>query len=290
VHGVDYPDDPVEAAVWLVAKYGATKADPEAAITEVEGLFAEAPEAIEPPRTYDEATAEYFAEHPEDETHGEAGAEAQPEQDDLGVSGAAGNDVRDAERRGDDIEPRGFDAAGGDGGFETDTIDAEWDAEPAQSAGAYDAEFYEPDREAIEAEPELDPPLLEGAELGPDIVAAEDEAEITPPQDRFYGLDDLDRRKTVAIGLVIRRAAALMPPFSIEDEACLKEYRNFAMGVSEDRWPNDQAIQAELKRLEDIVSQQAAIAGARDAKVAAIEAADREAFEALDLEANWPLF
>lgn len=118
---------------------------------------------------------------------------------------------------------------------------------------------------------------------------AEAEAQAEPaPQDRYYGLDDFGHRKTVAIGLVMRHARALMPYWSTNEDAALVELRNFAMGVAEQRWPDNQDRQDELAALEDARRRISEIERVRDLKIGFIEAATRDEFDAFEIEAGWP--
>lgn len=167
------------------------------------------------------------------------------------------------------------------GAFEADAIDADFtDSQWRQLDQGYD-----PFTPAPQSLAEItDPPALEFSE---EMLEAEAQAEQSQ-QDRFYGLDDLDRRKTVAIGLVMRHAKALMPFWSTNEDAALAELRNFAMGVAEQRWADDAGRQAELGELEAARRRIGQIERVRDAKIEQIEASDREAFEAFDPEAGWP--
>lgn len=107
-------------------------------------------------------------------------------------------------------------------------------------------------------------------------------------QDRFIGLDDLDRRRLLRIGETIRYAKTLLPPWSGGDHNRLVELRNFVMGVSEGRWPDRPAFREELVELEATRRAVSAIEAARDAKVAFLEAASREEVDGYAIEADWP--
>lgn len=125
---------------------------------------------------------------------------------------------------------------------------------------------------------------LAAPELGEDIVAAEEEA----GGSQFIFGDNLDQMRTAAIGLVMRHARALTPPWPIENDAALAELRNFTMGVSEGRWPDDAGRRAELDDLEATLARMNAVARARDEKVEFLEGASRDDLTAFDATADWP--
>lgn len=137
-----------------------------------------------------------------------------------------------------------------------------------------DADFFEPSTE------------LDAAELGEEILEEHPEEFGTGPQ--FIFGDNLDQMRTAAIGLVMRYARSLMPAWEVTDDARLVELRNFVMGVSESRWPDDAAKQQELAGLEATLSRIGAIVKTRDAKVEFLETATREEIEAFVPEAGWP--
>lgn len=113
--------------------------------------------------------------------------------------------------------------------------------------------------------------------------------EFAPQEDQsgaFIFGDNLHQLRTAAIGLVVQSALTRLP--AAMDYAKLSELRNFAMGVSENRWPDDPAKRDELDALEAIERRRRAIETERDAKVAWIVEASREDLEAFDPEANWP--
>ena len=68
----------------------------------------------------------------------------------------------------------------------------------------------------------------------------------------------------------------------------LAELRNFTMGVSEGRWPDDATKRAELDALEAIIRRANLIAAVRDETVAGLVGATREEIEAFDPEIGWP--
>jgi hypothetical protein len=124
---------------------------------------------------------------------------------------------------------------------------------------------------------------LDDYSLGAEIEDAESEA-----SGAFIFGDNLDQKRTAAIGLVVQAAIVRMPAITPADDARLAELRNFTLGVSEGRWANDPSKQAELEALELIASLARQVEAARDAKVAFLVAATREQIEAFDPESDWP--
>lgn len=98
--------------------------------------------------------------------------------------------------------------------------------------------------------------------------------------------DNLDQRRTAAIGMVMQAALRRLP--AAIDYAQLSELRNFTMGVSEGRWPDNAAKRDELDALEEIERTRRKIEKHRDNKVAGLMSATREEIEAFDPEAGWP--
>lgn len=105
---------------------------------------------------------------------------------------------------------------------------------------------------------------------------------------QFIFGDNLDQRRTAAIGLVMQAALARMPAWTDTDTARLSELRNFAMGVSEGRWNDDAAARDELEALESRLRLRSQIVAHRDALVEFLNAASREEVEAFDPEQGWP--
>lgn len=210
------PDEPHEAAAWLVARYPR----------------APAPEAEETPAH---------------EAHGETG---EAEEADLLVH-ASGNAVSE------DAGQAGNVGAGGEPEV----------GHTGLGEGYLDADFA---------------PL---PELGQELT--EEHPEEFGGSQFIFG-DNLAQKRTAAIGLVMQRARALMPFWSTNHDTALKELRNFVMGVSENRWPDDPERRDELDQLEGTRRRINAIEAARDAKVAFLESATREEVEAFDPEADWP--
>jgi hypothetical protein len=124
---------------------------------------------------------------------------------------------------------------------------------------------------------------LDDYSLGAEIEDAESEA-----SGAFIFGDNLDQKRTAAIGLVVQAAIVRMPAITPADDARLAELRNFTLGVSEGRWANDPSKQAELEGLELIASLARQVEAARDAKVAFLVSATREQIEAFDPESDWP--
>lgn len=178
--------------------------------------------------------------------------------------------------------------------------------EPHEAAAWLVARYAAPPP-APGSEPEPEPeaePQIEGADVrdgqvddygggaGPLLTATFGDdallAELADAETTFVFGDNLAQKRTAAIGLVVQYAALHMPAWTEADTIRLNELRNFAMGVSEGRWPNDAAMQAGLEVLEGVERTRRRWETARDAKVAHLIAADRSAIEAFALEAGWP--
>ena len=286
LYGPDYPDEHHEAAAWLIRMY--------------------------PANALSLASLQTANDNPADETHQETGPQVGADQTHAaGDAGLGAGD--DAAAAGDDLNvPEGQEADGateavadsvdsGNHAPEANATEGVGSAETGPAGGgsevlAHDGQAwpsdsepevdYEADFEEIGAEvegadafPELEPPSL-----GEEILEQQ-EQEGPQGQDRFIGLDDLDRRRSLRIGDVTVAAATRMPNV---DWPTLAELRNFAMGVSENRWPNDDAKQAALLELEGIASHRRQIEMLRDERVAFLLSASREEVEAFDPEAGWP--
>lgn len=98
--------------------------------------------------------------------------------------------------------------------------------------------------------------------------------------------DNLDQRRTAAIGMVMQAALRRLP--AAINYAQLAELRNFTLGVSEGRWPDNAAKRDELDALEETERTRRRIEQVRDDKVAGLMSASREEIEAFDPEAGWP--
>lgn len=125
-------------------------------------------------------------------------------------------------------------------------------------------------------------PALEGADLGAEILDADQEA----PAGAFIFGDNLHEKRTAAIGLVVQIALSRMPPEI--DYAQLSELRNFVMGVSEGRWPDDPAKRDMLEALEANERARRSVEAVRDAKTAYLVSATREQIESFDPNEGWP--
>ena len=127
---------------------------------------------------------------------------------------------------------------------------------------------------------ELPAPPIE--DFAPDEFAAEEE----PGVGAFIFGDNLHQLRTAAIGLVVQAALTRLPEPT--DYAKLSELRNFAMGVVEDRWPDDPGKRDELDAMEAIERRRHAIEDAQKTKVAFLVEASREDIKDFDPDACWP--
>ena len=177
------------------------------------------------------------------------------EEDAAGASGILAPDRDESAADGD-----GYDAAavGTDDGAETGL----------QQSSVLDADFSEP-----------------APELGQEL--AEEHPEEFGGAAFIFG-DNLDQKRTAAIGLVMRHARSLMPFWTTNEDVMLRELRNYAAGVGEGRWPYDEGRRRDLDALEAALARMNDIARVRDEKVSFLEQAKREEIEAFDPEAGWP--
>ena len=253
----DYPDEPHEAAAWLAERYKAPE-QPATASIPVDALEYRMPAHLSADQFDPQPEA---SETPQDETHGETGEDAN------GEPQGAGPDHASSAQSGYEPGSAGIGLADGE-----EPIDADFEPIPDL-----------PDLSEIELiPPDPDPDF--GAEL------LEFEQDTEPKEDAPSGAfifgDNIDQKRTAAIGLVVQAAILRMPPPI--DYAVLSEARNFAMGVAEGRWPDNAAAQAELAELEARERRRRAIETARDDKTAFLVAATREQIEAFDPESDWP--
>ena len=259
VAGLTAPDgerpDVVTAAAWLV-EHAKQFAPDISTQTTLELPLAQEPEAVETPQ---------------DESNGETGEEVPSEE----IAGSVGRD-------GDQRSEHSSVGVSFEGRVLSDEPEVEGVLE---RVSPLDADFTVED---LGGEDDPDLPSLEGADLTPEPSDYFTQSPPEAPQDRFIGLDDLDRRRSLRIGDVIRYANGLMPRWLPEDDARLATLRNFAMGVSEKRWDDNPANQAELNALETTIRRINEIKNARDDKVAFLEGASREEVEDFSVEANWP--
>lgn len=364
VHGPDYPDDPVEAARWLVARFPKFMADNQlslasledeaAPLAAVEGADMAAPSVninVNPvfnvsgtggasggsssssdaeQRAIRDAEA-LFEGGASDETHGspdavgnsasEIGSEfpsAPPHDGNTATVGPIAvetvegadtelTDVLQSEDAGPAAEAIEDPVHSGAGVVEDDETASLGDAEsgtaiqrgqvhdelgqdePGDSDLPYalDADFEEigNDREELAA-------LEFGAEVEDDFLPPpKSEEAAPPPQDRFIGLDDLDRRRSLRIGDVIRYALEHTPRMSGTEIDRLRNLRSYVAGVAEQtvtRSSDDSAMRAELNELEALLGIEHAWDAARDQKVTFLNAAERADVEAFDPERDWP--
>jgi len=135
-----------------------------------------------------------------------------------------------------------------------------------------DADFSEPEQ------------LPDITELGEEL--AQEHPEEYGAGGAFIFGDNLHQMRTAAIGMAVQAALRRLPAGI--DYAKLSELRNFTMGVSEGRWPDNTAKRDELDGLEATERLRRQIEQVRDEKVAVLLEASREEIEAFDPEAGWP--
>lgn len=268
-HMKDPPDDPIAAAHRIVAAKRAKMAalgllDPSAA----QALF-------DAPAEQEESAG--------DEAHGETGGE--------GTAGDAGSEnvVRGILAAGDDeAAPVGEDDfADGDGSYDTQ-------AEPLDADFTEFGDFPERDPEPRALDADLTP--LRGIAWDENTVADELGAEILDegqaPQDRFYGLDDLDRRRSLRIGDVVRVSRAKQEAIWAASGTTEDAYQDLVSAVMRDTingvytGPATQFDQ--FTALQAWANQAHAVARAERGFVAFLTDATREQVEAFDPEADWP--
>lgn len=126
-------------------------------------------------------------------------------------------------------------------------------------------------------------------ELGQEL-AEEHPEEAPPPQDRFFGLDDLDRRRSLRIGDVVRisraKQAEIAALMSVHDFAAIQS--SVVRDTKDGRYIGPQAtydLFVELSRHQSAINR---VKAAEADKVAFLEAATRPDLEAFDPEAGWP--
>jgi len=217
------------------------------------------------------------SETPQDETHGETGEAAQGGDgaEDIGLG-----DQHAGQSNGQYVDEGVHTPAADDVlDLNADIPDEPVPEEPRDAD--YTGEL--PEIELIPPDPDPD----FGAELleyEGELADAKEEA----PTGAFIFGDNLDQKRTAAIGLVVQIALQKMPDWPPELDARLGELRNFAAGVGEGRFTNNDELQAELKAIEARLSLRRSIEEVRDKKVGALVAANREQIEAFDPEAGWP--
>ena len=246
LYSPDTPDEPHEAAQWLVDRYNAEQAN---------ALHTET--VLAPPRIVLDEPGE-LVEDSGDETVRLFGAGKGQGNGEEASSERLDNEHRTtAEQR----------SVVRDAGQENPHEDSRPDFVDG-SADPIDADFSEP-----------------VAEIGQELI--EEHPEEFGGAAFIFG-DNLDQKRTAAIGLVMRHARSLMPFWTTNEDAMLRELRNYAAGVGEGRWPYDEGRRRELDALEAALARMNDIARVRDEKVSFLEQAKREEIEAFDPEAGWP--
>lgn len=233
------------------------------------------------------------SETPVHESNGETGEDA-PQQADVDARGNGENvsfsPKLDAERVGGTVASELDGEPEIDGGQSDGVLEPSGTFEPEQPI---DAEFEEPadlGAELLDVESELaGSGELEGPppeDFAPDEITRDEAA----PGVAIFGppADHLEALRSQRMGDTMRYANMLMPPWTPTDNARLAYLRNFAMGVSEGRWPNDSAMQAELESYEATLGRVNDLKEARDQKVAFLEGADRAGVEGFVVERDWP--
>lgn len=141
----------------------------------------------------------------------------------------------------------------------------------------------EPDLRPDDTPDPIDADFSEPLSLGAEILEA-DEPE--PAGGAFIFGDNIHQLRTAAIGGVVQIALERLPDNL--DYARLAELRNFTMGVSEGRWPDDSAKRIELDALEAIERYRREVETERDTKVGFLVAATREEIEDFNPNEGWP--
>jgi hypothetical protein len=161
------------------------------------------------------------------------------------------------------------------------------DARCPRGAGDPDTEFDGTNDEDAERRRDYHPIDADFSEPAPELgqELAEEHPEEFGGAAFIFG-DNLDQRRTAAIGMVMQAALRRLP--AAIDYAQLSELRNFTMGVSEGRFADDPAKRDALDALEATERTRRRIEQARDDKVAGLMSASREEIEAFDPEAGWP--
>ena len=157
----------------------------------------------------------------------------------------------------------------------------------ASEGEAYDAEFYEPDRSVLDEDlPE--PALLEGEELGPDIVAAEDE---TAGGAFIFG-DNLGHDRIVRIGQLAEHANVLIDAckqgYSENEHNAVRSHVVTNMNEAGAYIGGDQGLFDRFIRLEAVVAKVRLIETYRDAQQDYIRSAMHAEVAAFDPGAGWP--
>jgi len=276
----DTPDTPEEAAAWLVARFKPVEVQSE---------------AEETPRTYDEATAEYFALYPEErpsESNGETasiegadvalGGDDRPDNRDDGRtslpglhgplvgeweetaegSGSASNDLLEPEARGD---------------VGDDLIDADFEDAPDLGAELLEDEDF--------ALPEL--PAPDPLDFAPDEIEPENHS----PGAFIFG-DNLAHDRLVRIGQLAEQANALLDAakagYSDAEHDAVRSHVVTNMNAAGAYVGGDQAMFDRFIALETVTARVRRIERYRDERQDFIRSADREAVAAFEPAAGWP--
>jgi len=184
-----------------------------------------------------------------------------------------------------------------------DLYSADTPDEPHEAAAWLVARFVSPlaPPDAGVAAPTVQEPLDLSAEMlgdvesdrsGASIVAAEGDVcdlqqESAPSTAYIFG-DNLDQKRTAAIGLVWLHADTLIPAWTEQHQAELVAGRNYVMGVQVNGWPDDPAQRAALDNLEATAARIREIEAARDGKIAFLRTAVHADLERFDPAARWP--
>lgn len=259
----DTPDEPHEAAAWLIAQFRPNPLTTQATLDPV------ALQSEEVENTGDEGNGET----------GEASVHIVTADSD-GNSADTGGDAGEipgagvGEEEWLDLHP--------EGGLERRDG---WERED----NALDADFTEGQdlgSELLDVESELLAPELpapDPEDFAPDEFQPEEDA-----GSAFIFGDNLGQRRTSAIGLIWQHAAQIMPAWGANDNQRLGELRNFAAGVAAGTFTNSDALQAELDALEISVRRINEIESARDSKIQFVNTATHEQLDAFDPAADWP--
>ena len=233
----DTPDDPVAAAHWLVARFAVeTVNEPE-----------------EAPRSYDEATQEYFAQYPNEAPAHEDDAETGA---DAGDGEASPESVFAARAEGDAGGPDLQDGAFGEAGSVSPLLGEQ---DPGEEI--LDADFYEP---------------------------APDEGQ----GGAFIFGDNLHQLRTSAIGLVVQISLAKQDAIWAEAGAGPDEYSQLMSAVVRDTvdgtYRGDQATYDRFVALSTYDNAARRVQNAERERVTMLTTADRATIEGFDPQADWP--
>jgi len=311
IHGPDYPDDPVEAAHWLVSRFRKQEQIPThetdsetvpegrgsgskvghdlgkrerdssdqwpggiSAVTANPGMgIFGAAEGAEP----------LDVQEPVREEVGDASAEAAPGPVDLGADAITDSGDGSVE-----------DGASGGGG------DVLAPSRP-EGTGHSDEDIFDADYTDIPADPERlalappEEPALEGGDFDQLFLPEPDPADFDPDESRkiaeavaMFG-DNLPMQRLVLIGRVTQLAAefksVLQEGWTVAE---FSELQNHVMRISQGLAPDDEHVRARFGALSEASRAMNAIDAHAEAQVAYLEAATREQIESYQPEAGWP--